>query len=264
ASADVVLGPGQQRVVGADLVVAHAEVVLAGGHLVEVQQDLLGGEVAGGVGGLDGERVHARTVLATGVHRIVLAGGVARVVPPAVVAVRHRAVVLPDAAHDLRVQLFLQRPQRPHHRIDIGVLRLQVGQHRRILAAVVAQPVVLVLAGGAERRGDLVRLAGGVGRVGGDGGGGRGHQQGGCKQERQSHRSGPDGGGGRPGTTAGPLTQRPRQDRGRGGLLRGTGRTGEPLPEERVGQRAHVRGLGVVGRAAVAAFDVLVVGHVLA
>ena len=36
------------------------------------------------------------------------------------------------------------------------------------------------------------------------------------------------------------------------------------LPQERVRQRLHVRGLLVVGRAAVAALDVLVVEHVVA
>jgi hypothetical protein len=148
ATADVVLGPGQQRVVLADLVVADAEVVLALGHRVDVEQHFLGA-------------VHA--ALAARVDRIILAGLEARVVPVAALAVRHRTVVLLDAADDLLVQLVLQRLQRRHPRVDVGVLGVEVSQHLRILAGVVAQPVVLVAALGAMRGFHHVRLLGDVG-----------------------------------------------------------------------------------------------------
>jgi hypothetical protein len=41
--------------------------------------------------------------------------------------------------------------ERRQHGVGVGILGLQVGQHVRVLAVVVAQPVVLVRAGGAER-----------------------------------------------------------------------------------------------------------------
>src|SRR3546814_16827434 len=57
----------------------------------------------------------------------------------------------------------LQRLERRHHPVGVGVLGLEVGQHGLVLAVVVAQPVVGVVAGGAEGRFDDVRLAGDVG-----------------------------------------------------------------------------------------------------
>src|SRR5690606_25913292 len=64
----------------------------------------------------------------------------------------------------------------------------------------------------------------------------------------------------------GSKAKRPRTGPGALGccLLLRLGRLAQALPEEGVGQRAHVRGLGVVGRAAMSALDVLEVGHVLA
>jgi hypothetical protein len=112
-------------------------------------------------------------------HRVVLPGLESGVVPPAALAVRHRAVVLLDPADDLFVQRVLQRPERRHHRIGVGVLGLEVVEHLLRLAAVVAQPVVRVAALGAVRGADHVRLLRGVGRrrefAGVDS---RGHQQG--------------------------------------------------------------------------------------
>src|SRR3546814_20253219 len=58
---------------------------------------------------------------------------------------------------------------------DLG---LEVGQHGLVLAVVVAQPVVVVVPGGAEGRFDDVRLAGDIGGRGGLRGSGEvGHQE---------------------------------------------------------------------------------------
>jgi len=96
----------------------------------------------------------------------------------AALAVRNGAVVLLDAADDLLVQLVLQRLQRRHHRIDVGVLGVEVRQHLGILAVVVAQPVVLVVALRAKWRLHDVWLLRRIGRGGGggEGRGGRAHQ----------------------------------------------------------------------------------------
>src|SRR3546814_1755071 len=67
---------------------------------------------------------------------------------------------------------------------DLG---LEVGQHGPVLAVVVAQPVVVVVAGGAEGRFDDVRLAGDIGGRGGLRGSGEvGHQEDG-QQESGDH-----------------------------------------------------------------------------
>src|SRR5690606_7335129 len=112
ATAVGVVGPGHDGVVLADLVGANGVVILAFGQRVDVEQDLFAGKIAGFVGALDRQRVHAGAILAPGVDRVVPAGLVARVVPPAAFAGRDRAVVLPDAADDLVVQPVLDRLER--------------------------------------------------------------------------------------------------------------------------------------------------------
>src|SRR5690606_33656286 len=111
AAAVGVVGPGHDGVVLAALERAAGVVVLALGELVDVEQDLFSGEIAGLVGALDRDRVDPRAVLAAGVDGIVPAGLVAGVVPPAALAHRDRAVVLLDATDNLRVELLLHRPQ---------------------------------------------------------------------------------------------------------------------------------------------------------
>ena len=143
AAADLILGPGEQFIVLAHFGIADAEIALALGHRVLVEQDLF-------------RRIHR--ALAARVDRVVLAGLEARVIPVAAQAVRHRSVVLLDAADDFAVQALLQRLGRRQHGVGVGVLGLDVGQHFLVLARIVAQPVVLVLAHGAVRRLHFVRL----------------------------------------------------------------------------------------------------------
>ena len=171
AAADLVIGPGQHCVVLAHLRITDIEVTLARGHGVHVQQDFL-------------RRLHR--VLATRLHRVILAGLEARVVPVAALAIGHAGVVLLDAADDLVVEDLLQRLGRGQHGIGIGVLCIEVGEHRLVLALVVTQPVIVVVARGAERRLDLMRLPGSVGRRGikcENGSSRQGHEQGSHKQE---------------------------------------------------------------------------------
>ena len=145
--ADAVLGPGQHATVDRDLVVADLEIGLAGRHRVGIEQQLLG---------------RLERALAARVDRELAAGLVARVVPVAVLALRHRAIVGLDAADDLAIDRVLQRPRVREHGIRVGVLGREVGQHLGVRAGVVAQPVVLV---------DAVAVGGGhgVGQLGRDG-----------------------------------------------------------------------------------------------
>ncbi|MNV20221.1 hypothetical protein D3C71_1111110 [compost metagenome] len=149
AAADIVLGPGQQVVVLADIGIAHVEVALALGHRVDVEQDLF-------------RRLHA--ALAARLDRVVLAGFETGVIPVAAVTRGHAGIVLLDAGDDLLVQGVFQRLERGHHLIGVGVLRIQVGQHLRVFAFVVAQPVVIVAAGRAKGSLHRVRVLLGVGR----------------------------------------------------------------------------------------------------
>ncbi len=167
AAADIIIGPGQQLVVLADFHRADAEIALAGSHRVDVQQDFLGG-------------LHA--ALAACVDRVVLAGFEAAVVPVATLARRHAGIVLLDAADDLLVKGVFQRLQRRQQLVGIGILGLQVGQHVLVPALVVAQPVIVIVAGRAERRLDHMRMLGGIRRNGRSGGGGSGGHQAGKQQ----------------------------------------------------------------------------------
>lgn len=38
----------------------------------------------------------------------------------------------------------------------------------------------------------------------------------------------------------------------------------QPFPQERIGERLHVRRLAIVGRSTVTAFNVFVIGHIMA
>ena len=141
-AADGVVGPGQQIAVGADGDVADFEEVVALRELVDVQQDFFGRVLA---------------ALAARVDGVLAAGFEALVVPVAVHQVRHRGVVLLQAADDFLVELFLERLDVREHGVGVGILRLDVRQHLGVRALVVAQPVVLVRAG-AMGRDHLVRL----------------------------------------------------------------------------------------------------------
>src|SRR5581483_10801718 len=76
------------------------------------------------------------------VDRVLQTLDAAGVVQERAVGDGHRQVRLLDAAHDLGVELLLQRPQRRHDGVGVGVLRLEVGGDVGIVA--VPQPVVVV------------------------------------------------------------------------------------------------------------------------
>lgn len=159
APADGVLRPRQQGSVVADLVVADLEEVQALAQAVAVEQHLLGGVDA---------------ALAAGVDGVLAALLVAGVVPVAAVPGRHRGIVLLDAAHDLVVEAAGEVLQRRHVAVEPGVLGPEVVEHRRVLPAVVAQPVPGIGAV-AVGRGHRVRALGGGRRLAGiAAGGGRG------------------------------------------------------------------------------------------
>ena len=136
ATPDRVFSIGQQPVVRTHFELAHVVEVAAARELLEVEQDLFRC--------FEGARP-------TRVHRIFLPGVEAPVIPVASFAIRDGRVVLPDSADDFRVELVLQRSRVGEHRILVGVLRGEVGQHVRVGARVVAQPVVLVAARAVRR-----------------------------------------------------------------------------------------------------------------
>ncbi len=138
---DMILAVRQQPVVRTHLPAAHLVEVMRRGQCADIEHDFF-------------RRIHAAGTAR--MDRIVRAGLEAGVVPVAVLAPGHAGVILLDAADDLLVDALLQRLQRRHHRIGPGVLSGQVREDRRILARVIAQPVVGILARAMRRR-DHVR-----------------------------------------------------------------------------------------------------------
>ena len=107
-------------------------------------------------------RVEAALLATIDRVRLPLFGAV--VVPKTMVAVRHREVRLLDPAQHLAVQLLLQRLRVLHGGRRVGVLRLEVREHLRVL--LVAEPEVVVLPHLAVQGIDLGNDAGGRGRLG--------------------------------------------------------------------------------------------------
>ncbi len=165
-------GVGEQVVVGAHRQRAEREERVPLGLGVAVDEHLLAGRRDAG---LDRRRRPARGVLdrslggAAAAHRVLAALGGARVVPPRAPARRHRQVGLLGARHDLVVD----RPAQPLEvrglRCGVGVLGLEVRDHRGV--GRVAQPLVGVDDVVAVVAADGVDPGGGRG-----GGGGVGHR----------------------------------------------------------------------------------------
>ena len=145
APADRVVHVGQDAVVRRDRHRADLVEIVARGERVAVEHHLLGG--------LERARL-------AGVDRVLLAGLEAGVVPVAALAVRHGRIVLLEAGDELVVQPLLERIRVRRHRLLVGVLGLEVAEHFRARARVVAQPVVLVHTR-AVRRFDQVGADGG-------------------------------------------------------------------------------------------------------
>ena len=145
ATTDRVLGVREQAVVVARLERTEVVEVESPGLLAQVEQDLLGRIDLSRPARVDG---------------VFVAGLEAAVIPVAVVPVRDGRIVLADAADDFGVERFLERAQPRRERLAVGVLGLQVLEHLRRRARVVAQPVIVVEPH-ALRRTNLVRFAGG-------------------------------------------------------------------------------------------------------
>ncbi len=101
-------------------------------HGVAVEHDLLG---------------RLQRSPAAAMQRVLAPLDVPRVGPPATRKDGRRGVVLLEAAGDLLEEHGLQRVRRRHHLGEVGVLGLEVGDHRGVLA--LAQPEVLIRADGA-------------------------------------------------------------------------------------------------------------------
>ena len=161
--------PDQEAVVGAHLEGPEGAVLVPLGQHVLVDEDLLGAALLRG---------------APAVDRVLEPLDAAGVVEERAVGDGHRQVGLLDAAHDLGVEPLLQRPQRIHDGVGIGVLRLQVRRDVRVVP--VPQPVVVVgplvavglvhmrdALGDGRGRGGAGHHADTSGSLGGSGGGGR-------------------------------------------------------------------------------------------
>ena len=144
----VALGPGgvgrvrQPVVVGTDRQIAEREVLVAFRESVLVDEDHLVARrwMAG--------PAWERLVFPPGVLRPTTVDAVAApldraaVVQPGTLADRHRQIGLLDARHDLLEERILQGDGRCHHRVGVGVLGLEMGEDRRVVA--VAEPVPVV------------------------------------------------------------------------------------------------------------------------
>ena len=173
AAADGIERIGEQPVVRAHRAAGDLEEAVALGHGRLVEDHFLG---------------CLQTALAPREDRIVGAGGEAGVVIIAALQIGDRAVVLLDVPDNLSIDLVRQRLLGGEHGVGIGVLGLEMGQHLRVFPRIVAQPVIFVVAGGAEGRLDRVRLLRGDGRDGRGQGCGLG--------ERGKRRAGGEQGGG--------------------------------------------------------------------
>ena len=122
-----VSGVRQKIRIVADLETAQAEERVPFRGLVAVQQHFF-------------RRVHA--AFAPALDGILLAFFGARIVKIAIAAGGHREVSLLDAAQHFRIQRLFKRLQTFGHRVGVGVLGLQILDHRRI--GFVAQPKVVV------------------------------------------------------------------------------------------------------------------------
>ena len=138
----------EQAPVGADLQRRHLAKVVPLGQGVDVEQNMLLIDRRPGVRHRPGVNQRRRASRRRPVDRPSAVDGV---LPPILVAgvvkvlalpVRHRHVGLLDAPLDLGEQGLLQRFGRRHHRLRVGVLRLQIRGDRRVAA--VAQPMVVV------------------------------------------------------------------------------------------------------------------------
>ena len=142
------------------------------GKHIDVEQDFFADKIAAVVRRLDADGVQPYAVGAAGVDGVIFAGLEAGVVPVTAVALRYGAVILLDAGDDFVVELVFLCLQRREDGVGVGVFRVEVGEHLRVFAFVVAQPVVLVLAR-AVRRGDGMRaffdIGWGLGVEGGHG-----------------------------------------------------------------------------------------------
>jgi hypothetical protein len=125
-------GVRHEPAVGADRDLADLVEVVAAREHVHIEQNFFRGIRRGMAPCIDG---------------ILLAGLEAAVVPVAVLEVRHGRVVLLQAADDLGVHLRFEWLGVREHRIGVGILRPHVREHVGVFAPVVAQPVIVVLAG---------------------------------------------------------------------------------------------------------------------
>ncbi len=127
ASSHGVLGEGDDLVAHTDVGRAHRREPVPLGQLVHIHHDLFRG---------------LERALLADVDGVVLALFRLRVVVVAVVQDRHREIRLFDAAEDLLIQGLLEILRVRHDRLGVGVLRLQVGDHLRVVT--LPEPEVVV------------------------------------------------------------------------------------------------------------------------
>ncbi len=154
-----VFGEGQQILPWADGPAGEDVIRLARGLAVAVDQNLLIVRIRS----QSRSRVRAGARPPPRVDRVLLSGFETRGVDVVLVLVRDRAVVFLQPSDQLLVERFGERPVWRGHRLEVGVLGLQVVEHLGLGACVVAQPVVGIGAR-AMGRDHVVRFPGRDGR----------------------------------------------------------------------------------------------------
>ncbi|MNE50694.1 hypothetical protein D3C80_1452850 [compost metagenome] len=124
-----ILRHGQAAVIFTDRHSPYAVIILALGALIGIQQRLPGGVTRHWLPLVDGK-------LLTRINAFLIA--------VAIELVGNRAIFRAHAAQHLVIQPIAQRLVWLHHLFGITVFRRQISQHLFILAAIIAQPIIII------------------------------------------------------------------------------------------------------------------------
>jgi hypothetical protein len=141
---DPVLGPGEEALVAADVESSKLVELVPSGAFAKIEEHLFR---------------RRQRALASRIHRVLVAGLEAAVVPMATPPIGDRGIVLAYPANKLLIEALGERLKVPQACFTPGVLSGEVREHLGVAAAVVPKPVIFVDAVSA-RRGDCSRADG--------------------------------------------------------------------------------------------------------